>query len=82
MTTETTDERRARQTDEYDHTHDVNGHPIQLSQTQDAEGDHCHDCKRSLYTGNFDVLADTQPHNHAIGCSNYQPHPTSIAAQA
>lgn len=59
----------------YDHLHTPNGHFLYLSQTQDAEGEHCGDCGRSVYP-------DTQPHNHAMDCPVYLPHPDSIAGQA
>jgi len=81
MTTETHAERRVRQLAQHDDTHDTTGLPIQLTQTQDAEGDHCGDCGRSIYVGHVDPLQNTQPHNHALDCSSYEPHPASIAAQ-
>lgn len=60
---------------EFDHTHTPAGNMVYLAQTQDAEGEHCPHCARSIYP-------DTAPHNHARHCPQYRPHPGSIAAQA
>lgn len=65
---------------DYEHTHTPQGTFLSLSQTQDAAGDHCLDCGRSVYQGT-NPSQNTQPHNHAMTCSRYAPHPASIAAQ-
>lgn len=64
----------------YEHTHTPLSAFLTLSQIQDAAGEHCPDCGRSVYVGT-NSAQDTQPHNHARTCSNYRPHPASIAAQ-
>lgn len=66
----TNDETRARHLAEYNDTHDPNGHPLQLSATQDAL-DTCEHCGRTAPAG----------WNHALDCPLYEPHPASIVAQ-
>ena len=73
MTTETPDGQRERRLAEYDHTHDVNGHPIQIVGLQDGTMPGCDECGRST--------TEEAPWGHALACSHYSPHPASIAAQ-
>lgn len=60
--------------DEFQHTHDVRGHPLQTAGFLDASEPACPDCGRHL-GGPRHAWA------HAIGCPAYSPHPQSIAAQ-
>lgn len=71
MSTETADERRARQLREYGHDHDRAGHPLYRIGLQDASEPGCPDCG----------LTAPEPWAHALDCPQYSPHPQSIAAQ-
>ena len=55
-------------TERYNHIHNRQGHPLSLTTTQDAAGDHCPDCGRTA----------EEPYNHAFDCPAYRPHPGSV----
>ena len=65
---------------DYEHTHTPQGVFLSLSQIQDAAGERCPDCGRTIYR-RTDPGRNTQPHHHAQTCQQYRPHPASIAAQ-
>lgn len=54
----------------YEHTHTPQGYFLHLATTQDAEGDHCPSCGRTV----------VHEFNHAFECPVYRPDPNSIAA--
>jgi len=60
---------------EFNHTHDVKGHPLQTAGFLDGSEPPCADCGRHL--GGL-----KHPYQHARSCPTYTPHPNSIAGQA
>lgn len=74
---ETYDARQARQLAEFDHCHDTSilQHFMTIGAVQDAQGNNCAECGRTLNTRAAD------PWLHAFQCSSYEPHPNSIAGQ-
>jgi len=60
--------------DEFQHTHDTSGHPLQLGGHLDANEPACPDCGRH-------VGGPKHPWQHARSCPAYTPHPASIAGR-
>lgn len=72
---ETPNELRARLLAEYDHNHAAGQIPVFInrSATQDHAEAPCEVCDRRVAG---------QSYSHEIACSNYEPHPDSIAGQS
>ncbi len=82
MPDETPDERRTRHLADYDHTHDPLGHPIVITPLQDANGDNCTECGRTIIARHDFPKGEPETWQHETSCSLYEPHPNSIASQA
>lgn len=63
-----------------DHFTDPHGRYINICPTQDALGPNCPECGRTAIPR---VSGGTtpEPWQHTTACSQYQPHPLSVAGQ-
>lgn len=89
---ETAGERRGRHLAEYDHNHAAAAShlPIEVVPTQDAAGPNCPECGRTVViradASKGSGWASGTPNGaaeawqHTFQCSEYAPHPDSIAA--
>ncbi|WP_140416650.1 hypothetical protein [Arthrobacter globiformis] len=63
-----------------DHYMTPRGEYIRIVPMQDALGPHCTECERTVIP-RASGGTEAEPWQHAMGCSQYRPHPDSIAGQ-